>query len=83
MAVAILALWAIWMFADWQDWLTGILGLWLVIAPWVLGFHTMALALWDHVIVGILLIVLAAWDLWAVRREVPTSPPEAPILTGA
>ncbi len=50
--VAAVAIWAIAMFAEWQDWLNGILGLWLVVAPWVLGFSGMAAAVWDHVIVG-------------------------------
>ena len=67
--VAALAVWAIAMFAEWQNWLTGILGLWLVIAPWVLGFGTMKAAVWDHVIVGVLVVVLAAWEVWAVRHE--------------
>ena len=67
--VAALAIWAIAMFAEWQDWLTGILGLWLVIAPWVLGFSSMKPAVWNYVIVGGLIIVLSAWEVWAVRHE--------------
>ncbi len=67
--VAALAVWAIAMFAEWQDWLTGILGLWLVIAPWVLGLSSMKPAVWNYVIVGGLIIVLSAWEVWAVRHE--------------
>jgi hypothetical protein len=72
--IALLAIWAIAMFAQWQDWLTGICGVWLVIAPWVLRFSAMVLARWDHVIVGVLVIVLAAWELWAVRQEGARAP---------
>jgi hypothetical protein len=72
--VAALAIWAIAMFAEWHDWVTGILGVWLVIAPWVIGFSAMAAALWDHVIVGILIVVLAAWELWEVRQEGARAP---------
>jgi SPW repeat len=67
--VAALAIWAIAMFAEWQDWLTGILGVWLVVAPWVLGFSAMAAVVWDHVIVGALIVALSAWELWAIRHE--------------
>ncbi len=67
--IAALAIWAIAMYAEWQDWLTGLLGLWLIVAPWVLKFSAAAIATWDHVIVGILVVVLAAWELWAVRHE--------------
>ncbi len=72
--VAALAIWAIAMFAEWQDWLTGILGVWLVVAPWVLGFSAIAAVVWDHVIVGALIVVLAAWELWAVRHEGSRAP---------
>ncbi len=72
--VAALAIWAIALFAEWHDWLTGILGVWLVVAPWVLGFSAMAAAVWDHVIVGALIVVLAAWELWAVRQEGSRAP---------
>jgi hypothetical protein len=60
---------AIAMFAEWQDWLTGILGLWLVIAPWVLGFGSFAAAAWNSVIVGLLVLAFAVWELWVVRQK--------------
>ena len=68
-AVAALAIWAIAMFAEWQDWVTGILGLWVVIAPWVLGFGSFAAAAWNSVIVGLLVLAFAAWELWDVRQK--------------
>jgi hypothetical protein len=67
--VAALAIWAIAMFAQWQDWLNGILGVWLVIAPWVLGFGSLAAAAWNSVIVGLLVLAFAAWELWEVRQK--------------
>lgn len=67
--IAALAIWAVAMFAEWQDWLNGILGVWLVIAPWVLGFGDLAAAAWNHVIVGLLVLGFAAWELWDVRQK--------------
>jgi hypothetical protein len=67
--IGALSIWAIAMYAEWQDWLTGLLGIWLIVAPWVLKFSAAAIATWDHVIVGILVVVLAAWELWVVRHE--------------
>jgi hypothetical protein len=67
--IAALSIWAIAMYAEWQDWLNGLLGIWLIVAPWVLKFSAAAIVTWDHVIVGILVVVLAAWELWAVRHE--------------
>lgn len=67
--VVALAIWAIVRFAQWQDWLSGIVGVWLVIAPWVLGFGSLAAAAWNHVIVGLLVLAFAAWELWDVRQK--------------
>jgi hypothetical protein len=67
--IAAVAVWAIVMFAPWQDWVNGVLGAWLVIARWVLGFGSLAAAAWNHVIVGLLVLALAAWELWDVRQR--------------
>jgi SPW repeat len=56
-AAAILA------FSEWEDWLNLLLGLWLVAAPWLLGFaHTRAMHL--SVGVGGVIAYLAALELW-------------------
>ncbi|MGH6944592.1 MAG: SPW repeat protein [Geminicoccaceae bacterium] len=66
--IGVLAIWAIAQFAEWQDWINGILGIWLVVSPWVLGFGQVPAPTWDHVIVGLLVLILAAWEIWAVRQ---------------
>jgi hypothetical protein len=68
-AIGALALWAALRFAEWHHWANGALGVWLVIAPWILGFAAVAAALWNHVIVGLLVVALAAWELWVVRQQ--------------
>jgi hypothetical protein len=67
--IAVLAIWAIAAFAEWLDWVNGILGVWLVVAPWVLGFGGLAAAAWNHVIVGLLVLAFAAWEVWDVRQK--------------
>jgi hypothetical protein len=47
----------------WEEWLNTLLGIWLFIAPWVLGFVPVQLAAWDHWIVGALVAICAVWDL--------------------
>lgn len=66
--LAVVTAWALFSFAEWQDWVTGLLGAWLVIAPWVLGYGATMTAVWNHVIVGVVIVVLAAWELWDVRH---------------
>jgi hypothetical protein len=67
--IAALAIWAALKFAEWHDWANGVLGVWLVVAPWILGFAAQTAALWNHVVVGLLIIALAAWELWEVRHQ--------------
>jgi SPW repeat len=65
-AVIMLSIAAIFVFADWEQWLKVALGLWLIAAPWVLGFaHTSAM----HVSIGVGLPVmfLALLELWVVH----------------
>jgi SPW repeat len=57
----------------WQQWINLILGAWIFIAPWALGFATgpYPSAKWDHWIVGALIFLISASNLYS-----PTAPPE-------
>ena len=44
----------------WQDWVNLILGVWLFISPWALGFSGNATASWNAWIVGIAIVAFAA-----------------------
>jgi hypothetical protein len=39
----------------WEEWLNAVIGLWLIVAPFVLGFSSVLGATWNHVIVGVLI----------------------------
>ncbi len=43
------------------NWINALLGLWLVIAPFVLKYTTVSAALWNDIIVGVVVLVLAIW----------------------
>jgi VIT1/CCC1 family predicted Fe2+/Mn2+ transporter len=47
---------------SWLSWVNAVIGVWLAIAPFVLGYTNIAAALWNDIIVGIAIIVLAAWS---------------------
>ena len=40
----------------------GILGVWILVAPWALGFYEIAPAMWSSLISGAALILLALWQ---------------------
>ncbi len=51
------------------SWVNFILGLWLIISPFVLVFRGVTQALWDNVIVGIVIAILAIWRALAEESE--------------
>jgi len=52
----------------WEEWTEAVLGLWLIVAPWVLGYSGLANALYASVVIGIVVLALALWTL-ATDRE--------------
>jgi hypothetical protein len=45
------------------------LGVWAIFAPWLIGFVTVASATYAHLIIGLIVGVLAALDLWIVHNR--------------
>lgn len=60
--VAVLSAAALWQFQKWEEWLSALLGTWLIISPWTLGFDVDQIATWNQVIVGIVVGSLAFWS---------------------
>jgi len=60
--VALVSLAALSRFTPWEEWLNVALGVWLLISPWVLGFAATAPLMWNFVIIGIVVGVLALWE---------------------
>lgn len=56
-------------FAEWEEWANMVIGLWLVVSPWILGFMANVNAMWTHVILGLLVAALAAWAVWDHRHH--------------
>ena len=68
-AIALIALGALFAFREWEEWVNLALGVWAILAPWLLGFATVAAALYAHVIIGLIVGLLAALDLWMIRNR--------------
>ena len=71
--VAILSIAALVQLAHWEDWVSLVLGAWLFISPWVLGFyestHSMA---WNAYIIGALIFLIGIWGVVAARQAETT-----------
>jgi hypothetical protein len=56
-------------FRTWEEWINVVLGAWLVASPWVLGASLVAMT--NLVIVGVLVIALALYEIWVEGRHLP------------
>ena len=71
--IAVAAAIALFSFADWEEWVNLLVGLWVAISPWALSVHlTMGEdAIRSQVALGLAVAVLAAVELWMVHRAPP------------
>ncbi|MCL4801457.1 MAG: SPW repeat protein [Burkholderiales bacterium] len=61
--VAAAALIALFRVMAWEEWVNLALGVWLAVSPWLLGFSGLASAMWNALIAGAIVAVLALWAL--------------------
>jgi hypothetical protein len=67
-AIAAISIAAIVAFSEWEEWLNLLLGAWLVVSPWVIGFvHTRAMHV--SILIGLMVAFLAALELWLTHYE--------------
>jgi SPW repeat len=64
--VAVVSSVAIVAFRNWKEWINCILGLWIAVSPWILGFQHPA-AMVVNVAVGLLIAYLALLELWLLH----------------
>jgi uncharacterized membrane protein HdeD (DUF308 family) len=64
----VLAIAALSRFAEWEEWLQIVVGLWMIVAPWVVGFATIKAAVIAFVVLGIVVALSAVSELWAVHH---------------
>jgi hypothetical protein len=58
--------------ASWISWINVVLGIWVLLSPWILGFSWVPESMTNNVIVGILVILLAGWS--ALASDTPERP---------
>lgn len=69
LALAMIGIAALYSRRPWEEWTDVVLGVWLLISPWILAYTSETALKWDAVIVGLVVAVLAAWALTSDRRE--------------
>jgi VIT1/CCC1 family predicted Fe2+/Mn2+ transporter len=48
------------------NWINAVLGLWLIIAPFVLTYSNATAAMWNDIIIGLVALVLGVWAAMTV-----------------
>jgi hypothetical protein len=60
----------------WISWINVLLGIWVLISPWALGYADNAVAMRNNVILGIIVILLSGWSALATdtadEMDMPT-----------
>ncbi|MBY5639330.1 SPW repeat protein [Rhizobium leguminosarum] len=69
LAIAVIAAAALFAFYEAEEWINLVLGVWALVAPWVLGFSAVGAAMWAHLIAGIVVAVLAAGSIWFTHNH--------------
>jgi hypothetical protein len=67
--IAALALAALAVFIEWQEWIALAAGVWVALSPWVLEFSAKTTVTTLQVIAGILVAGVAALRLWYLHRS--------------
>jgi SPW repeat-containing protein len=67
--VALVALGALFAFSEWEEWVNLVLGLWAIISPWALGFTGVSAAAMTHIILGLIVAILAAVEIWFTHNR--------------
>jgi SPW repeat-containing protein len=68
--IAVISIAALAAFAVWEEWLNLIMGLWVLISPWVLGFPS-GTAMQVHIVIGVIVAILAALEIWLLYQRPP------------
>ncbi|MBX9933504.1 MAG: SPW repeat protein [Methylobacterium sp.] len=68
-AIVIIAMLALSKSYDWEEYLNLAVGLWVVVAPWALGFADAQYAMATHVVIGITVVALSGFELWRLYRS--------------
>lgn len=66
--IAVVAIAGFFGYAFAASWVNLVAGVWAFVAPWLIGFAALATAMWSHVVIGLLVAVAAAIELWREYR---------------
>ena len=58
-------------FIKYIGWAHLVLGLWVMVSPWVVGFVYVNAALWSCLVAGLLIIIGGLWEIFGDKTQIP------------
>lgn len=52
----------------WEAYFCGLLGIWTVLSPWLIGFTRYDNAMMSHLVIGGAIVLIAAYEIWQSGR---------------
>jgi uncharacterized membrane protein HdeD (DUF308 family) len=71
--IGAMAIAALVQFAEWEEWVALVVGVLVVISPWVLGFAAVHAALWTCVVLGLIVALASISEIWVVHHPAVTA----------
>jgi hypothetical protein len=71
--IAVMAIAALTQFAEWEEWVALVVGVLVVISPWVLGFAAVYYALATCVVLGAIVALASISEIWVVHHPAMTA----------
>jgi uncharacterized membrane protein HdeD (DUF308 family) len=66
--IAVMAIAALVQFAEWEEWVTLVVGLAVAASPWVLGFAALRHALIVCVVLGLIVALASVTEIWTAHH---------------
>jgi len=73
LVIAVMAVAALLQFAEWEEWVALVVGVLMIIAPWVLGFAAMTYAMWSFVVLGLIVALASVSEIWMIHNPAPAA----------
>lgn len=49
------------------SWAQLVMGLWLIVSPWILGYASITVMKWSNALIGIALVIINTWIIYGSR----------------
>ena len=65
--IVVFAILALVDFHEWEEWLGLLFGIWLLVAPWLVGFDVVGSAVWNQIVVGMVVGLMSLWSVYDIH----------------